>query len=210
MTGPATPIDSVLIFPEPETPSPHLPTANFPPLTDQRLREFLERFSALAGDNPANGLCSLSEPGLYALAAALARADALEPEPRIADQFSAVVPSLLAELRRRNCRGMGSDPAGPVRRGRLIQLIGAFTTLTTLGASHSQRDKLVSACPFCASGASFQVSLPEVTWQCFSCSRSGALLEFAEYLLTKVLELDQSPVPARLQQPTLGNGPAAS
>ena len=132
MTGPASPIDSVLLSPEPETATPHLPTANFPPLTDQRLRKFLERFSALAGDNLANGLSSLSEPGLYALVTAIARADALELEPRIADQFSAAVPSLLAELRRRNCRGMGTDPAGPVRRGRLLQLISVFAKLTTL------------------------------------------------------------------------------
>ena len=186
MTGPATPIDSVLIFPEPETPSPHLPTANFPPLTDQRLREFLERFSALAGDNPANGLSSLSEPGLYALAAALARADALEPEPRIADQFSAVVPSLLAELRRRNCRGMGTDPAGPVRRGRLLQLISAFAALTSPDTSRREQTKLVGACPLCNAESSLQVSLTTVQWQCFSCARSGALLEFAEYLLEAI------------------------
>ena len=210
MIDPATPIDSVLLSPEPETTSPHLPTANFPPLTDQRLREFLGRFSALAGDNLANGLSSLSEPGLYVLVAAVARADALEPEPRIADQFSAVVPSLLAELRRRNCRGMGSDPAGPVRRGRLLQLIGAFTTLNPCGTSPREQTKLAGVCPFCAAASSFQVFLPPVTWQCFSCNRSGALLEFAEYQLTKVRDLDHSPVPARLQQPTPGSGPAAS
>lgn len=210
MIDPATPIDSVLLSPEPETASPHLAAANFPPLTDQRLREFLERFSAQAGDNLAHGLPSLSEPGLYALVAAVARADALEPEPRIADQFSVVVPSLLAELRRRNCRGMGTDPAGPVRRGRLLQLIGAFATLTSPGTSPREDTKLAGACPLCNAESSLQVSLPRVQWQCFSCARSGALLEFAEYLLTKVRDLDHSPVPARLQQPTLDNDPAAS
>ncbi len=186
MIDPATPIDSVLLSPEPETPSPHLPTANFPPLTDQRLREFLERFSAQAGDNLANGLSGLSEPGLYALVAAVARAGALEPEPPIADQFSAVVPSLLAELRRRNCRGMGTDPAGPVRRGRLLQLIGAFATLTSPGTSPREQTRLAGACPFCAAASSFQVLLPQVTWQCFSCARSGALLEFGECLLEPI------------------------
>ena len=209
MIDPATPIDSVLLSPEPETAPSHLPTANFPPLTDQRLREFLERFSAQAGDSLANGLSSLSEPGLYALVAAVARADGLEPEPPIADQFSAVVPSLLAELRRRNCRGMGTDPAGPVRRGRLLQLISAFTTLTSPGTSRREQTRLAGSCPFCNAESSLQVALSQVHWQCFSCGRSGALLEFAEYLLTKVPDLDHSPVPARLQQPTPGSGPAA-
>ncbi len=186
MTSPATPIDSVLLFPEPETAPSHLPAANFPPLTDQRLREFLGRFYALAGDNVVNSLSSLSEPGLYALVAAVARADALEPEPSIADQFSAVVPSLLAELRRRNCRGMGTDPAGPVRRGRLLQLIGALTTLTSPVTSPREQTKLVGACPLCDAESSLQVSLTKVQWQCFSCSRNGALLEFAEYLLEAI------------------------
>ncbi len=186
MTGPATPIDSVLLFPEPETASSHWPAAHFPPFTDQRLREFLERFAALAGDNPANGLSSLSEPGLYALAAAIARAAALELELPISDQFKAVVPSLLAELRRRNCRGMGTDPAGPVRRGRLLQIIGAFTTLTSPGTSPRDQTRLTGACPLCNAASSLQVSLSAVTWQCFSCARSGTLLEFAEYLLEAI------------------------
>ena len=192
MTTPATPIDSVLLFPEPEMAASHLLAADFPPLTDQRLREFLERFSALAGDNPANGLSSLSEPGLYALAAAIARAGALEPgpslelEPRIAGQFRAVVPSLLAELRRRNCRGMGTDPAGPIRRGRLLQIIGAFTTLTSPGASLREQTRLVGACPLCHAASSLQVSLTTVQWRCFACSRTGALLQFAECLLEAI------------------------
>ena len=183
MTAPAMPIDSVLLLPGPETASSHLPAANFPPLTDQRLREFLERFSALTGGNLANGLSSLSEPGLYALVAAIARVNAPEPEPPLADQFSAVVPSLLAELRRRNCRGMGTDPAGPVRRGRLLQIIGAFTTLTSSGTSPRERTRLVGVCPLCNAESSLQVSLTTVRWQCFSCSRAGALLEFAQCLL---------------------------
>ena len=186
MTGPATPIDSVLLFPEPEAASPHWPAASFPPLTDQRLRQFLERFSALAGNNLANGLSSLSEPGLYALAAAVARAAALEPEPPIADQFSAMIPSLLAELRRRNCRGMGTDPAGSVRRGRLLQFIGAFTTLTSPVTSPREQTRLAGSCPLCNATSSLQVSLSAVTWQCFSCARSGALLEFAECLLETI------------------------
>ncbi len=191
MTAPATPIDSVLLFPGPERASSRLPVANFPPLTDQRLREFLERFSALAGDNLVNGLSSLSEPGLYALAAAIARADALAMEPAIANQYSAdqcsaVVPSLLAELRRRNCRGMGTDPAGPTRRGRLLQIISAFTALTSPGASPREQTRLLGACPFCNAEASLQVSLAAVRWQCFACLRSGALPEFAQCLLERV------------------------
>ena len=183
MIGPPTPIDSVLLSPEPETASPIWPAANFPPLTDQRLREFLERFSTLAGDNSANGLSNLSEPGLYALVAALARRVATDPCSPRATQSNAALPSLLAELRRRNCRGMGADPAGAIRRGRLLQLIGTFTTLTSPSTSLREQAKLVGACPFCAAESSFQTFLPQVRWECSSCARSGALLEFAECLL---------------------------
>ena len=183
MTNPASPIDSVLLFPEPEAPQNQWPTANFPPYTDQRLRDFLERLSIVAGDNLSNGLSSLSEPGLYALVAAVARSAALEPDPRITDQFGVVTPTLLTELRRRGCRGMGADPTGSVRRGRLLQLIGTFTTLSPPGTSPRERTKLAGACPFCAAESSFQALLPKVSWRCSSCGRNGALLEFAECLL---------------------------
>ena len=186
MISPASPIDSVLLSPEPEVPHNPWPAAQFPPYTDQRLRDFLERLSTLAGDNLGDGLSRLSEPGLYALVAAIARASELELDPRTAGQTRAVVPTLLTELRRRGCRGMGSDAMGPVRRGRLLQFVGTFTTLTFPDTSARERSKLAGDCPFCAAESSFQALLPQVSWQCSSCARSGALLEFAECLLESI------------------------
>jgi len=93
--------------------------------------------------------------------------------------------ALVAELRWRNCKAMGTDPTGPVRRGRLIQLVATCTILDRAGASSLRRDNLAGDCPFC--GASeFRVFLPAVRWRCFACAREGALLEFAEVLLEMV------------------------
>ena len=180
--------DSVLLSAEPDTDAAPVPwpSVDFPPYTDQLLGDFLARLSSLAAGNLADGLSTLSEPGLYALAAALARSGFPGDRASVPHDAADVVPALLAELRRRGCRGMGTNPTGPVRRGRLLQLIGPFTSLTTSGAAPSQRDKLAGECPFCASGSSFQVSLSQVSWQCFSCARQGALPEFAERLLETI------------------------
>ena len=124
-----------------------------------------------------SALPGLSEPGLYTLTAALAQGCHSGP---LADGLA---DAIIAELRWRNCRAMGTDPAGPVRRGRLIQIVGAFSKLGTLGASSLQRQKLGGRCPFCQTEA-FQVFLPTVRWRCFGCERGGGLLEFAEQLLT--------------------------
>ncbi|MCE2501675.1 MAG: hypothetical protein J4G13_12575 [Dehalococcoidia bacterium] len=185
MTIPSSPIDSVMLFPETDPASIQLPATAFPALTAQRLREFLERFATLAGGDLTNRLSGLTEPGLYVLAAALAHAEARELDPRIASQSSTVIPALLAELRRRDGRGMGTDPTGPVRRGRLLQLIGAFTALSPVSTSAREQAKLGGACPFCDDESAFLALLPQATWQCSCCSRSGGLLEFAGLLLQR-------------------------
>ncbi len=186
--SPPFPTDSVLFSAEPDADLTQCPAVEFPAYTDQHLREFLNHLSGLSAGNPADTLPRLSEPGLYALAVALARSGSEDAGSPVPSDAKNVVPSLLTELRRRNGRGIGADPVGPVRRGRLLQLVGTFTKLATPGTSPRQRHNLVGACPFCAAASSFQVSLPTVSWQCLSCSRSGALLEFAECLLAKVLE----------------------
>ena len=183
MSSPAYPIDSALL------PSDLVPTTD--PLAStvfavhdrERLRDFLEYLASLPGDNLASRVASLSEPGLYTLVAALAVAGESAAGSRIKSDYAAVVPGLLAEMRRRNCRGMGDDPTGPARRGRLLQLAGTFTTLSPAGNSPLQEHKLAGSCPFCGGDPSFQVYLPRVRWQCFGCSRRGGLLEFAECLL---------------------------
>lgn len=168
------------------------PAASFPEYTDGRLHGFVDHLWATSNGNLSAGVSVLSGPGLYTLTVALARAAGMGQQPssgeqRTVAQTASIAPALLTELRRRDCRGMGDDPTGPVRRGRLLQLIGAFTTLTALGATTPQRQKLAAACPFCSVAASLQVSLPQVTWRCFACDRSGGLREFAECLLTKAL-----------------------
>ena len=208
MTSPVSPIDSVLLSLEAEAPQNQWPASQFPPYTDQRLRDFLERFSTLAGDNLADGLSRLSEPGLYALAMAIARGSDLGLDPRAAAQARAVIPSLRTELRRRGGQGLGADPIGPVRRGRLLQIIGAFTALTAPGTASRGWAELVGACPFCAAPSSFRVLLPQVLWECRSCARSGALLQFAECLL-EVMPSEAERPTAR-PRPTPGNDPAAA
>ncbi len=174
--------DSASVADDPQA-ATHWPVTVFPPHTDDLLRDYFAHLVNMSRDDLIAVLPGLSEPGLYTLAAALARgshraADAAANGPATAGLAEALV----AELRWRNCRAMGTDPSGPVRRGRLLQMVGAFTGLRRVGASSLQRGKLAGRCPFCAA-ESLQVFLPSVRWRCFSCQRDGGLLEFAESLL---------------------------
>ena len=157
------------------------PASVFPPYDRRQLRALRERLRAAAGGAPASALAlsAVPEPGLYALAAALAG------EAGESDGRGELAARLGAELRTRNCRGMGVDPVGAVRRGRLLQLIGSFTTLRVAGVSSLQRRRMSGGCPLCGEADSLRVSLALVRWQCFACGRSGGLLEFADELLAK-------------------------
>ena len=157
------------------------PAAVFPPYDGRQLRALRERLRAAAGGAPASALAlsAVPEPGLYALAAALAG------EAGESDGRGELAARLRDELRTRNCRGMGVDPVGAVRRGRLLQLIGSFTALRVAGVSSLQRRRMRGGCPLCGEGDSLRVSLALARWQCFACGRGGGLLEFAEELLAK-------------------------
>ena len=188
------PTDSAALSPGYGDAATRWPATVFPPYTEPGLQNFLARLSSAAAGDLMPNLPTLSEPNLYTLAAALARSGHSD---------GALPAALLAELRWRNCRAMGADPTGAVRRGRLLQLVAAFTPLATLGASSLQRHKLAGVCPFCAAAASFQVFLPQVRWRCWACARHGGLLEFAEHLLeTAAANSRPSPTP--------DTGPAAS
>ncbi|MXZ92734.1 MAG: hypothetical protein F4W95_07825 [Chloroflexi bacterium] len=165
---------SVADYAEPAT---QWPFTDYPPLTDQELGGFFDHLVNVSRGDLVSALPGLSEPGLYTLAAALGRGSRGEA------LTEGLTDALVAELRWRNCRAMGTDPAGPVRRGRLLQMVRAFTELKALGASSLQRQKLAGRCHFCQS-ESLQVFLPSVRWRCFGCERGGGLLEFAEELLT--------------------------
>lgn len=150
----------------------------YPPYTATYLRDYLAHLVSVSAGNPVSLLTSLSEPGLYALAAALGSGvgdDLLRHDDHLCE-------SLIAELRWRDCKAMGTDPQGPARRGRLVQLVASCTSLSVAGASSLQRHNLSGTCPFC-SAPDFRVFLPTVRWRCFACNRQGALLEFAEQLL---------------------------
>ncbi len=186
------PTDSYLFLTGEDAESTEWPATPFPEYTDDILDQFVVHLWAVSNGDLASGLLALSSAGLYTLVVVSARAAGLGPGPwkvdrRIREQLPAIAPALLAELRRRDCRGMGDDPTGPVRRGRLLQLVGAFTSLSQPGGTTRQRRQLSGACPFCAEPASLQISLPKVTWRCFGCDQSGGLHEFAECLLTQVL-----------------------
>ena len=157
------------------------PYVHYPPYTATYLRDFLAHLVSVSAGNPVSLLSSLSEPGLYALAAALA-ANSRGAEPLLDQNLR---DALIAELRWRNCKAMGTDSRGSVRRGRLIQLVATSTDLDRAGASSLQRDNLAGDCPFCGS-SEFRLFLPAVRWRCFACDRQGALLEFAESLLEGV------------------------
>lgn len=100
---------------------------------------------------------------------------------------AAIIAELRRELRHRNGRAMGSDPAGAVRRGRLLQLIGSFTTLSRSGASPLQRNRISGDCPLCDGAATLSVFLESVRWRCFACDRQGGLPEFAAAMLDTVM-----------------------
>ena len=158
--------------------SQQYPYVHYPPYTAAYLRDFLAHLASVSAGNPVSLVNSLNEPGLYTLAAAIgsgAGDDLLRPDDNLRD-------TIIAELRWRNCKEMGTDPQGPARRGRLVQLAASCTTLTVVGASTLQRHNLAGECPFCRA-PDFRVFLPPVSWRCFACDRRGALLEFAEQLL---------------------------
>ena len=157
----------------------HFPYVHYPPYSATYLRDFLSHLMSVSAGDPSSFLASLTELSLYVLAAALGsglNADGISPDEGMFD-------ALIAELRWRDCKSMGEEPRGAVRRGRLIQLAGTCTALETVGASSLQRHNLAGACPFCGD-PDFRVFLPTVSWRCFGCGRQGALLEFAECLLT--------------------------
>ncbi|MCY4417289.1 MAG: hypothetical protein OXE87_13425 [Chloroflexi bacterium] len=158
--------------------TPQYPYNHYPPYSRQYLRNLLERLCDVSGGDLAGRLPSLTEPALYALAAAVTLNDGFI----LGIRRDALAAPLRDELRWRACRAMGTDPTGPTRRGRLVQMVGTFTTLTVAGVSESQRQKLVGTCPFCGS-TEFQLILSSVHWRCFTCGHDGGLLEFAERLL---------------------------
>lgn len=186
------PTDSYLYLAGDDDTIAEWPATPFPEYTDDHLTQFLDRLWAVSNGDLASGLAALSSAGLYTLVVVSAWAAGLghgswQADRRIRAQLPAAMPVLLAELRRRDCRDLGDDPTGPVRRGRLLQLVGAFTSLSQPGGTTRQRQNMSGACPFCGEPASLQVSLPTVTWRCFGCDQSGGLREFAECLLTRAL-----------------------
>ena len=196
------PTDSYLFLTGDDAEPTEWPATRFPEYTEERLTQFVDHLWAMSNGDLASGLPTLSIAGLYTLVVVLARAAGVGhgcwiADARITEQLPAAAPALLAELRRRDCRGLGDDPTGPVRRGRLLQLVGAFTPLSQPGATTRQRRKMQGACPFCCQPASLLVSLPAVTWRCFECDRSGGLREFAECLLTRAENGSVAPGPHR-------------
>ena len=192
------PTDSYLFLTGDDAEPAEWPATPFPEYTDERLTQFVDRLWAMSNGDLASSLPLLSSAGLYTLVVVLAKTAGVgqgswSADRRIRDQLPATTPALLAELRRRDSLGLGDDPTGPVRRGRLLQLVGAFTLLSQSGATTRQRRMVRGACPFCDAGASLQVSLPAVTWRCFGCERSGGLREFAECLLTRAVKGSAAP-----------------
>ena len=178
MTVKASIIDSAGTLDGDES-APQYPYIEYPPYSRQYLSELLARLVDVSGGDPIALLSTLTEPTLYALVAAVT----LLNRPDAEYLPDALRPALLSELRWRECRDMGTDAAGAARRGRLVQMVTTLTTLTAAGASPLQRHKLAGDCVFCGA-PDFQVFLPAVSWHCFACHRQGALLEFAERLLS--------------------------
>ncbi len=201
------PTDSYLFLTGDDAEQTEWPATAFPEYTDERLAQFADHLWAVSNGDLASGLTALSSAGLYTLVVALAWAAGVghsswSADRRIRDQLPAITPAMLAELRRRDYRGLGDDPTGPVRRGRLLQLVGAFTPLSQPGGTIRQRQKMSGACPFCGDPTSLRVSLPAVAWRCFGCDRTGDLREFAECLLTRARQvLECSGVPGHLPRP---------
>ena len=194
------PTDSYLYLAGDDDTTAEWPVARFPEYTDAHLTQFVDHLWDVSNGDLASGLPALSSAGLYTLVVALARTAGVghhsrRADRRIREQLPAIAPALLAELRRRDSRSMGDDPTGPARRGRLLQLVGAFTSLSQPGSTTHQRQKMRGACPFCGEPASLQVSLPAVTWRCFGCDQSGGRREFAECLLTQTVKDSAAPRP---------------
>lgn len=188
---------------------PELPAVPYPPYTPAQLQDFIRRSSMALSGAAEVTLAAISEPGLYTLTAAMfsfcvarrpnpgagppagtaALPDAGLPDAGLPDAAlpgAALVDELRRELRWRNCRAMGHDPAGAVRRGRLLQLIGSFTTLSPTGASPLQRHRRRGDCPLCGGVATLSVFLDRVRWRCFGCDRQGGLPEFAAAMLDAI------------------------
>lgn len=97
--------------------------------------------------------------------------------------YAKLIDEVRRELGWRNCRAMGHNPTGAVRRGRLLQLTGSFTTLARRGASPLQRNRVSGDCPLCGGAAALSVFLDSVRWRCFGCGGQGGLPELAGAML---------------------------
>ena len=192
------PTDSFLLCQWEDGGSTEWPAVEFPEFSDEYLGQFVAHLWSAPDGDPPGRLEALSGLGIHTLAAALARAAGLGENPHIQEAHDAggltsAAAATLAELRTRDCAGLGDDPTGPERRGRLLQLVGAFTSLRPVGITPLQRQKLRGACPLCTGTQSLQVSLPAVSWQCFACQQGGGIREFAECLLRQVLRHSAAP-----------------
>ena len=180
------------------------PATGFPLHTHASLQDFLARLAMASANVSAPSLAMLSEPNLYTLIAAVfwfgrnsdADLDAALGSAGFAPdgsdtgtghEWATLLPDLRAELRWRNCHAMGKNPTGPVRRGRLLQLVGSFTTLARYSASPLHLHRLSADCPLCHAPAAFCVFLANVQWRCFACDRCGGLPEFADQLLDNLM-----------------------
>lgn len=198
MVSEPLPTDSFLLCEWEDGGSTEWPAVELPEFSDEYLGQVVAHLWNASDGNAPRGLEALSVLGVYTLAAALARAAGLGENPHIqevhdAGGLTSAAAATLAELRTRDCTGLGDDPTGPERRGRLLQLVGAFTSLSALGITPLQRQKLRGACPFCTGKQSLQVSLPGVSWRCFACQQGGGIREFAECLLRRALEYSAAP-----------------
>ena len=116
------PTDSYLFLTGDDAEPTEWPAVQFPEYTDERLTQFVDHLRAVSNDDLASGLPALSSAGLYTLVVVLARAAGVghgswTAHAHVTEQQPAAAPALLAELRRRDYRGMGDDPtgAGPPR-----------------------------------------------------------------------------------------------
>ena len=180
------------------------PATSFPLHTGASLQDFLVRLAMASANVSAPSLAMVSEPNLYTLIAAVFRfgrnsgAD-LEaalgsagfipdgPDSGTGRAWATLLSDLRAELRWRNCQSMGKNPTGPVRRGRLLQLVGSFTTLARYSVSPLHLHRRSADCPLCHAPATFCVFLASVQWRCFACDGCGGLPEFADQLLDTLM-----------------------
>lgn len=163
------------------------PAVSYPPYAAAALREYLRRTMLAIASQADFSLTAASEPGLYTLAAAVFSAFRNGELPDGELTYAQLIGEVRRELIWRDCRAMGHDPTGAIRRGRLLQLIGSFTTLSRPGASPLQRRRVSGDCPFCAGVATLSVFLESVRWRCFGCGRQGGLPEFAAAMLDSIM-----------------------